>query len=184
MDVPWRFVVRSRKAGLGRSADGHYDTMTLEEIAALPVGDYLAPDARIFFWITGPFLAKGAHVPILRGYGFEPVSTFLVWIKPIAAYYQNPYGVTLDDHLFEMMMGFTSRQNAEFVIEARRGNPAPRKSRSIRQVVLEPAREHSRKPEKFYAAVERYVDGPRLELFGRQQRRGWTVRGDEKDKFQ
>jgi N6-adenosine-specific RNA methylase IME4 len=182
-DVPWQYAVRCRSNGLKRSADMHYKTMPLDEIAALPVGDYFAKDARILFWVTGPFLALGAHVPIMRAWGFEPVSTWGVWIKPVAAYYQNPHGVTLDDHLFEMNLGFTSRQNAEFVIEGRRGNPPERKSKRIRQVFLEPAREHSRKPEKFYQMAEAYADGPRLELFGRQQRPNWTVRGDESEKY-
>ena len=40
-DVPWKYVVRSDK-GLGRSAEKHYDTMTLDDIERLPVADYMA----------------------------------------------------------------------------------------------------------------------------------------------
>ena len=86
------------------------------------------------------------------------------------------------DTFFKMGLGYTSRQNAEFVVLGRRGDP-PRKSASVRQIMVEPAREHSRKPEKFYQNAETYAAGPRLELFGRQQRPGWTVRGNESDKF-
>ncbi len=43
---------------------------------------------------------------------------------------------------------------------------------------------HSAKPEKFYTQIiEKLVDGPYLELFGRRRRRGWTVLGNQVDKF-
>jgi N6-adenosine-specific RNA methylase IME4 len=40
-------------------------------------------------------------------------------------------------------------------------------------------REHSRKPEAFYELIERCSPGPRLELFARYRRDGWTQWGDE-----
>lgn len=180
VDVPWDYVTYSKK-NQDRAPD--YDVMNLDDIAALPVMDYVADNSRMLFWITGPFLAAGLHVPILDAWGFEPTAMWGVWIKPVEAYYRNPHGVTLDDHLFKMGLGHTTRQNAEYVIEARRGDPPERRSKSIRQIIVEPAREHSRKPEKFYERAEAYSTGPFLELFGRQRRAGWTVRGNERDKF-
>jgi N6-adenosine-specific RNA methylase IME4 len=180
-DVPWRYEVRAA-SGTGRSAENHYATMTLAEIEALPVAEVAADNARLFFWVTGPFIAIGSHVPIMRAWGFEPVAVFSVWVKPSREAYFST-ATFLDCHSFVMNLGHTSRQNAEYVIEGRRGKPAPRKRRDVRQVIVEPMREHSRKPEKFFKRVEAYCDGPRLELFGRQRRRGWTVRGNEVDKF-
>jgi N6-adenosine-specific RNA methylase IME4 len=50
--------------------------------------------------------------------------------------------------------------------------------------VLEAARrEHSRKPEEFYALVERVCPGSRVELFSRQQRSGWRAFGNDFDYF-
>ena len=50
--------------------------------------------------------------------------------------------------------------------------------------VLEAARrEHSRKPEEFYALVEMVCPGRRMELFARQQREGWQVYGNDTGKF-
>jgi N6-adenosine-specific RNA methylase IME4 len=181
VDVPWKYVVRSHK-GAGRSPD--YKTMTLEEIAALPVIDYVADDSRMLFWITGPFLAIAAHVPIMRAYGYEPTAIWGVWVKPTKrAYGQGDFFRFIDDDSFKMHMGHTSRQNAEFVVEGRRGSPPKRLSKSVRQVIVEPIREHSRKPEKFYRNVVAYSPGPYLELFAREPRKGWVCRGDEKDKF-
>jgi N6-adenosine-specific RNA methylase IME4 len=45
-------------------------------------------------------------------------------------------------------------------------------------------REHSRKPEDTYSSIERLVAGPYLDVFGRQQRTGWTVIGNQSEKFQ
>lgn len=181
-DVPWHYEAWSGK-GYGRSADHHYSTMSLADIAALPVGDYAAENSRCFFWTTGPMLAIGAHIRILRRWGFEPKAVFNVWLKPTHSAWDQ--GALFLDHerLWKMGMGHTSRQNCEYVIEARRGKPPKRLVADVRQEIIEPAREHSRKPEKFYENVARYAAGPYLELFGRQQRKGWTVRGNEAQKF-
>lgn len=184
-DVPWNHENWSGK-GDGRSPNQHYDVMSLDAIAAIGphIDRVMKKNSRILFWLTGPFLAIGAHIPILDTWGgFRPTAMWQVWVKPVPSYYQNPYGVTLDDHVFKMGLGKTTRQNAEYVIEARRGNPPPRLSASIRQVIVEPARESGRKPEKSYVDAERYARGPYLEIFGRTRRPGWTVLGNQVGMF-
>lgn len=179
-DVPWKFVVRSHK-GHKRSPEKHYKTMTLEEIAALPVARHAAKDAFLMFWITGPHFAKGNHAPIMRAWGFEPVAVWGVWIKPSKKRFRQGL-MFFDDHQFFLGMGYTTRQNAEFVVLGRRGNPK-RLSKSVRQIMASPLRQHSRKPDEFFARAEQFCVGPRLELFGREQRKGWIVRGNEAHKF-
>jgi N6-adenosine-specific RNA methylase IME4 len=44
-------------------------------------------------------------------------------------------------------------------------------------------REHSRNPACVHERIERLVAGPRLELFARCSRDGWTCVGDEIDRF-
>jgi N6-adenosine-specific RNA methylase IME4 len=44
-------------------------------------------------------------------------------------------------------------------------------------------REHSRKPDEFYSLVEATSPGSKVELFGRQQRTGWHVYGNDVDRF-
>jgi len=179
-DVPWAYATRSDR-GKGRSAENHYQTMGLAGIARLPVASFAHPDSHLLFWVTGPFLAIGAHVPIMRAWGFEPTAIWGVWIKPTKGSYENGH-LMLDDTVWKMGMGHTSRQNAEFVVIGRRGSPR-RLSKKVRQIITEPLREHSRKPEGFYRNAEAYAAGPRLELFGREQRENWIVRGDESTKF-
>ena len=50
-DPPWSFKSNSR-AKPGRNAMRHYDCMTLDEIAALPVADIAADNAILWFWIS------------------------------------------------------------------------------------------------------------------------------------
>jgi N6-adenosine-specific RNA methylase IME4 len=156
--------------------------MWLNDLARLPVVAVAAPDSHLLFWVTGPFLAVGAHVPIMKAWGFEPTAIWGVWIKPTKGHFENGH-LMLDDTVWKMGMGFTSRQNAEFVVIGRRGSPK-RLSKGVRQIITEPLREHSRKPEGFFKNAEAYAAAPRLELFGRQQREGWTVRGDQSTLFE
>ena len=42
---------------------------------------------------------------------------------------------------------------------------------------------HSRKPDEFYARLERYCDGFYVDLFAREQRPNWDCWGDQADLF-
>jgi len=156
--------------------------MAADAIEQLPVGGLAACHAHLFLWITGPFLARGMHLPVMRAWGFEPSSTAFVWIKPNRKAFANG-GFFLDETLFAKGMGHTTRQNAEYVVLGRRGKPR-RLCKDVHQLIIQPRREHSRKPDEFYARVERYCTGPYVELFSRQRRPGWTAWGDELDKFE
>ena len=54
-DPPWRFKTYSKK-GLRKSADHHYDTMTLEQLRGMPVDRLAAPGCLLFMWATWPLL--------------------------------------------------------------------------------------------------------------------------------
>ena len=53
----------------------------------------------------------------------------------------------------------------------------------IKQAIIEPRREHSRKPDGIHERIERLVAGPYCELFARQSRPGWDTWGNEATKF-
>jgi N6-adenosine-specific RNA methylase IME4 len=176
-DVPARFRSNS-EAKPDRNVIRHYACHSMSTLATLPVRDVAAPDAYLFFWTTGPFLAIGAHVEVMRAWGFEPTAVAFVWVK------LNPKAPTLfltERDLF-FGPGLTTRKNAEFVILGRRGKPK-RLATDVHEIILAPRRESGRKPDEVYARIERYCTGPRLDLFGRQSRPDWTVYGDEADKF-
>jgi N6-adenosine-specific RNA methylase IME4 len=54
----------------------------------------------------------------------------------------------------------------------------------VRQLIVAPKREHSRKPDEQYPALERlFGDVTRIELFARTTRAGWTAWGNQTGKF-
>jgi N6-adenosine-specific RNA methylase IME4 len=84
-----------------------------------------------------------------------------------------------------MGMGYWTRAGAEVCILATCGSPK-RVSRAVRQLIVEPKREHSRKPDRLHTDIERLVGaagGPFLELFARDVRPGWTQWGDQLGHF-
>ena len=149
----------------------HYDCLSLYDIAALDVGKYAADDAALFLWITGPFLAIGAHLPIMKAWGFKPSGMGFVWTK------LNSNGIG-----FFTGTGFTTRKNVEYCLLGKRGRSV-RRNANVHELIISERREHSRKPDEFYRRVEQYASGPYLELFARQKRPGWTAWGNETEKF-
>lgn len=176
-DPPWRFKSNST-AKPGRNAMRHYDCMSLESIQALPVEDVAADDAILFLWITGPFMAIGAHIPLMSSWGFKPSGMGFVWIKLIP----NAASLFILQSDLAMGGGFTTRKNAEFCLIGKRGRSV-RQNAGVHEVIIDPRREHSRKPDEFYRRAETYSSGPYLELFARQSRPGWTTWGNEASKF-
>ena len=181
VDPPWSYSCFSEK-GKARSADRHYTTMASAAIEQLPVGELAARNAHLFLWVTGPCLVQGMHLPIMRAWGFEPSALAFVWIKPKLRDFANGE-FFLDETLFAKGMGHTTRQNAEYVVLGRRGKPR-RLRKDVHQLIVQPRREHSRKPDEFYARVQSYCAGPYVELFSRQRRAGWGCWGAELDKFE
>ncbi|MEI8396400.1 MAG: MT-A70 family methyltransferase [Rhodospirillaceae bacterium] len=56
--------------------------------------------------------------------------------------------------------------------------------RSVRNLILAPIREHSRKPEQQYHDIDELIPGgDRCELFARACRPGWDVWGNQTDRF-
>lgn len=170
-DPPWRFKVWSAR-GLGRSAERYYPTLTLPDILAFPIADLCRPDAFLFLWVTGPFLAIGAHVDVMIAWGFKPSGIMFTWAKQ-----------TKSGNGWHFGNGYTSRHNAEFCLVGRRGSPV-RKDKGIAELIVAPVREHSRKPIEAHERIEKFCAGPRLELFARRQPvspggKHWTVFGNQ-----
>lgn len=186
-DPPWHFRARTALQMSNwtsrRDAEKHYGVMGVDDIAALPVKEIAAPDAHLLLWITGPLFVEGKHLPIMKAWGFRPSAVAFTWVKLKRSIDTRQLRVTatLESDL-HVGLGLTTRKNAEFCILGRRGN-AKRLSKSVREIILSPVREHSRKPDEFYRRAQQYAAGPYLELFARQTRPGWDCWGDEVGKF-
>lgn len=186
-DPPWNFKSRTpltaQNAGARRDAEKHYPVMPIADIAAMPVSELAARDAHLFLWTTGPFLR--ASFDVMDGWGFNYSGIGFVWVKA-----KKTHGRQLElmssadiERTFFLGLGHTTRKNCEFVLLGRRGSPK-RLAKDVRELIFSPLREHSRKPDEFFQRVERYCDGPRLELFSREEREGWTAWGNQTEKFQ
>lgn len=184
-DPPWHFRARTAlQVGnwvSRRDAEKHYAVMGVEDIMALPVATLAAKDCHLFLWCTGPCLPQGFEV--LKAWGFKYSSVAFTWIKLKRSYDAKQLRVLpLADYDLHVGLGLTTRKNAEFCLLGRRGN-ARRNAKDVREIILAPVREHSRKPDEAYERVQRYCDGPYLELFARASRPGWTTWGNEATKF-
>jgi N6-adenosine-specific RNA methylase IME4 len=170
-DPPWQLNIGKTRTANGGAAsewkrpeyaerhDLQYPTMTVDQIAAMPVSGVAAKDAHLYVWTINAYVAD--TYAIARAWGFRP-ATLLTWCKA-------PMGLGL---------GGTFCNTAEFILFARRGT-----LKAERRVDTTwwgwPRGRHSEKPEAFQSLVESVSPGPRLELFARRARPGWTVWGNE-----
>jgi N6-adenosine-specific RNA methylase IME4 len=153
-DFPWQFKTHSKK-GMGRAAERHYDTMTLEEIMAYPITAFAASDCVLLMWATVPLLDVAINV--MRTLGF-PYKSSAAWDKTIAAF------------------GFWFRNQHEILLLGTRGHPrAPLPPDRLPSVITERRTTHSTKPVAAHRMVEQMFPGRRkLELFARPPGRpGW-----------
>lgn len=162
-DPPWhyeRFVGRTIGGGEGWEARGlPYPSMSVDQIAALPVSQLAEPDARLFCWTTNRYLPDTFR--IVKAWGFR-YQQALVWRKTNASPYPGAVAVI----------------DVEFLLVSQRGTPG--RTDFLRSSVVETAvRRHSEKPDAFLDAVEQVSPGPYLELFARRQRLGWDTYGNE-----
>lgn len=183
-DPPWRFrtwnkaeaVVSRGCPGTFVSASIHYRTMPIEELTVLPVDELAAEDCALFLWVTWPNLEDALE--LMRAWGFAFKTCAFCWTKAHAGQLE----MFDDDAKGQMGMGYWTRANTEPCLLATRGNPKRLKA-DVRQAIIEPRREHSRKPDCVRQRIERLVAGPYLELFARSRRAGWDAHGNEVGKF-
>lgn len=165
-DPPWRFRTWGEH-NQTKSASRHYDLMRTEDIASLPVGKLAQKDCVLLLWATGAMLPHALDV--MRAWGFAYKSE-MNWRK-----------VTANGKV-RMGTGYWCRSMHEPILVGTIGKPT--KVSGFPSTFDGIAREHSRKPEEFFALVEKHTTGlRRLELFSRQSRPGWDAFGNEVGKF-
>lgn len=178
-DPPWYvktgrslggYVVQDGKqiwnAVSSKSRDLVYPSMSVDEIAALKVGDLAEDDAHLYLWTINKYVEDAFK--IARRWGFS-YSTLLVWSK-------SPKGFGL---------GGTYGISTEFCLFCRRGSLVTK--RDVDRTCFDWKRpydergkpRHSAKPPAFMDLVEQVSPGPYLELFARDNRLGWDSWGNE-----
>jgi N6-adenosine-specific RNA methylase IME4 len=175
-DPPWPYQTYSNK-GKGRSAEAHYETMSVDEIKALGayVKTTVAPTCALFLWVTKTILPRSFEV--IEAWGFEYKTVGFCWVKTLAAPPDNTIFGPPPLRFF-MGLGYWTRSNPEMCLLATRGRPS-RINADVPELILAPRREHSRKPDEIYPRIERLMgpEGPFLELFASAtvpHRDNWT----------
>ncbi len=165
-DPPWRFLNRTGKVAPEHRRLDRYSTLDLNEIAALPVSDVVAPNAHLYLWVPNALLPDALKV--MDAWGFRYVSN-IVWAKRRKDGKPDGRGV-----------GFYFRNVTELLLFGVRGSMRTlQPARSQVNIIETRKREHSRKPDEQYKLIESCSPGPYLELFARYPRKGWVVWGDE-----
>jgi N6-adenosine-specific RNA methylase IME4 len=134
--------------------------MDIEAICALPVQEVTTDDCILFLWVTPPLVAHAVRVVDAWGFRFR---TSMVWVKD------------------KLGMGHWVRQRHELLFIAIRGNMlTPPEAARPDSVIEAPRRAHSEKPHEVYELIERmYPELPKLELFARTPRPGWSAWGNQ-----
>ena len=165
-DPPWQFRAHSKKVG-SRSAERHYPTMNLADIAALPVSKIAAKNSVLFMWANDPML--NVAFDVIRAWDFRFKTVGFYWIKK-----------NIKSAGFFTGLGYYTRANPEQCLLATRGAGLKRKDRGVQRLIAAPRGRHSEKPIEAYRRIERlFGNVSRIELFARRTRAGWDAFGNQ-----
>jgi N6-adenosine-specific RNA methylase IME4 len=163
VDPPWPYEGESKKVtsfdSVGRRVANPYPEMSIEDIKKIEMP--LMDDSVVLLWTTHKFLPDAFE--ILKEWGMNYKAT-LVWNKE------------------KIGMGAWFRMQCEFCLVGVKGKPYWENT-TFRDILNEPRREHSRKPDSFFEMIEKITLGRRLEYFSREKRQGWEVFGNDINKF-
>jgi N6-adenosine-specific RNA methylase IME4/ParB-like chromosome segregation protein Spo0J len=159
-DPPWQYDLEQTSPNLG-GAIKHYNSMSIEELCALPIKDIADKDAVLFLWITSPKL--NLFLQLMEAWGFEYKTSF-VWDK------------------VKHNMGHYNSVRHEFLLIGGRGKSTPDIKHLYDSVIsIERSDKHSEKPVEFLNIIDNlYQHGNRIELFARQAKKeNWYFWGNE-----
>jgi N6-adenosine-specific RNA methylase IME4 len=129
IDPPWNYGTQFNASG--RRVANPYPEMTQEQLKAIEVP--ASDNCVMFLWTTHKFIWDAKE--LLDTWGFE-YRSMLVWDKQ------------------KIGMGDLLRMQCEFCLIGIKGKPVFRDNHSVRDIISESRREHSRKPEGFYSLVD------------------------------
>lgn len=176
-DPPWTWETYSTK-GAAKSPTAQYDTMSFAQIEDLQLGRLLAPGGVLFLWCTWPLIERQAAV--MRAWGC-PQRSGGAWAKRTRT------------GKLRWGPGYYGRTVCEpYLLGRKPGGQLAVKGRGLANLfetfddalVDGVAREHSRKPDEVYRALEDAAPAARrADIFARQERPGWFGWGRELGKF-
>jgi N6-adenosine-specific RNA methylase IME4 len=166
IDPPWAYELYS-EAGNAKAASAQYETMALEAIMALPIGHLASDNCGVALW-TCSWMRPSFREACLEAWG-ATYKTEIAWRK------------TTKNGKVRMGVGYRARSMHETIYYGVIGNPQHKAFPSLFDGL---AREHSRKPERWYELVnERFPNVVKIDVFSRASRPGWISWGREATKF-
>ena len=156
IDPPWDWSDEGDVNQFGRTKPD-YATMPIEEIEKLPIDKISDENCHLYLWVTNRSLPKAFR--LIKNWGFRYI-TCLTWVKP------------------SIGVGSYFRGSTEQVLFAVKGSQ-PLKRKDVGTHFLANRGEvHSAKPDEFYSLVESCSYAPYIDVFGRKERDGWSVWGE------
>lgn len=136
-----------------------YHTMSGIQVASLRIMDIAADDAQLFIWATSRSVGDAFLLAQTWAFSFRGL---FIWKKPLG-------------------LGRHVRNEAEFLLWCgRKGAPLVEPKKCPRQIQHWPKpRRHSEKPAEAYDLISSLSEGPRIDIFARQQRPGFDSYGDQ-----
>lgn len=156
IDPPWDWGDEGDVNQFGR-AKPDYSTMPIDEIEQLPISKIADDNCHLYLWVTNRSLPKAFR--LIEAWGFRYV-TCLTWVKP------------------SIGMGNYFRGSTEQVLFAVKGSQPLKRHDVGTHFTAARGKGHSAKPEEFYKLVESCSYAPYIDIFGRKDRGGWSVWGE------
>jgi N6-adenosine-specific RNA methylase IME4 len=171
-DPPWSYQAsqfnNTDNSKTSTGAEAHYKTMKTKELKQTftkRIKEICDQDCLLFMWTSSPHLEEALELGV--HWGFKYITVAFVWHK------QKPN------------VGYYTMSECELCLLFKKGKiPTPRGSRNTRQFLSELRREHSRKPDEIRNRItSMFPTQNKLEMFARNNTKGWDVFGHETDKF-
>ena len=156
IDPPWDHGDEGDVNQFGRTKPD-YATMPIEEIAKLPIDKIADDNCHLYLWVTNRSLPKAFS--LIEKWGFRYI-TCLTWVKP-------SFGI-----------GNYFRGSTEQVLFAVKGSQPLKRKDVGTHFLADRGKGHSAKPDEFYTLVESCSYAPFIDVFGRKERDGWSVWGE------
>jgi N6-adenosine-specific RNA methylase IME4 len=170
-DPPWQFQNRTGKMAPEHKRLNRYQTLDLQAIKDIPVQVAAEETAHLYLWVPNALLPEG--LAVMDAWGFKYKSN-IIWYK-----------IRKDGGPDGRGVGFYFRNVTEVLLFGVRGKNVRtlKQGRSQPNMIATRKREHSRKPDEQYDIIEGCSWGPRLELFSRGNRPGWTCWGRQAEEY-
>ena len=170
IDPPWdQGIMGKMKSRPLKHNELPYQTMTLDELAIMPIGDWASPDSFLWLWATNsrsitsgkPILVQAFD--LMERWGYQYYTT-ITWYKNTGPCPFGPYQITTEHCLFGYRGKFKTPEGS---------------TGKTQTAFYAPQRRHSEKPPQLYEHIQTYFQEPRLDVFARKQHPGFDAWGNQ-----